>query len=646
MVNAEMYISREAFTVKPKGSQIAQLQNTILKHKQTVDPKSLAEQVAVQGHACKLCNLPLGSKNSKETPIINQRVLMLDIDNESEKHPLFRIEDAFQDEFLKSNAAFLYETFSSTLEKPKFRIVFFLDEPFTQNQDVENTYDWLIQQYPQSDSKCRETTRLFFGSNKGYLVINLENTWKPKLEQKKSSSKGRGRTKVSPKVTPKVTKASKLNQLGYTKSIPKRNSNVYTLIQQKEHSAVSKVIVDKNLPYYGLEFERLIDFKHYLLTNDNVSMIELLDLPATNPFRDIFHDEDEPSAGLFRTAEDNVELYKCFSDSQSFTGDILKVVGNLLHKSDFESLVWLKELLNITIKDESKVKKISDIKVSVNRFMKYIEKETLEKKYPYTHKVIRNYSDPIRFILEEFLEQEVFHNPKNNAYEIYTPLSITKIQHRLAKGNYGYVVSKKKIHTALTILSLVGIINKKIDSEIPSFVLEPIKIYQSINKQEYRTEIYTVNQLSYHKLSKVEDICKQLIELKTSIAYIDYDYIFNTFGKDIADATYISNTSSERVVSNKTQLIEDTAVKIILNKLRTVTYVEEKYLISRIKGNLRIKEIYMTSREVEISLKKCRASICDKYGLNRLSMTISNQKEYNITDIPKGKRPIVYMKDI
>lgn len=636
MVTAELYISGESFTVKPKGFTIAQLQNTILEHKQIIDPKALAEKVAVKGHACKLCNLPIGSKNSKDTPIISQRVLMLDIDNENTEEPLFKIEDVWKDEFLKDNASFIYETFSSTSEKPKFRVVFFLEEPFTNNQDVENTYDWLIKQYKQSDTKCRDTVRLFFGSNKGYEIINLENTWLPKNEHKKSSSSGIGRTKVN----------KTQNQLSYTNSIPINIGSVHKLIKQKDYIDVSKSLKDKNLAYYGMEFERLIDFKDYLLSNEDVSMVDILDLPQTSTFIDIFHDEQEPSASIFRTQEGNVELYKCFSDSQEFTGDILRVISKLTGKSNFESLLLLKELLNIKTLDEDKLKKITDTEVTIKRFMNYLEKDTLAKKYPYTHKVIKNNYEPIRFLLDYFLTGDVFYNTYLGVYEIFTSFSLSKLRAELTNGSFGYTLSKSKIHNALTILTLLGIINKKLDIETPKYIMNPIKDFQTKNKQAYRTEIYTLNETNYHTLNKIEDLNKKIIENKMTISKIDYDYLYNTFGKKTADRTFLSNTSIERTVSNKTKLIENTAIKIILNNLKKETYVEEKYLIKRIKGNLRTQGIFLTITEVETSLKKCRKSICDNYDINRISLTKKNKIKYNITDIKTNKRPSVYMLNV
>ena len=632
---AILYLSLENYTSKPKGKEVGLIQNSILHNKVEVTPKDLAVAVSEQGKAAKLCNLPEHARNLKSTPILSQQVLMLDIDNENTETELFTIEQALQDEYIKENACFIYETFSSTLERPKFRVVFFLETPLTHNQDVENSYAYLIKKYPQSDSKCRETTRLFFGSTKGYIPINWNN--RLKIDKEKSSPE-----------TNQVRRAKKNSHKSYSfdkSSIPDNSEFVYNLLYTKQVEKVNSLVQNKNLVYYGAEFRTLEDFKQYLISNDEVSMVDLLDLPKTSPFRDIFHDETDPSAGIFRTKDSNVELYNCFSESNAFTGDILKVVGRLVGGSDYESLLLLKDCLGIKITEDKDMKQVEETKKSTERFISYIVKNTLYKKYPNTYKVIRNYVELVRFILEEFLESDVLYNTKSNKYELSSAISISSIQKRLFKGNFGYRVSRDKLHTVITTMSLLGMLSKKVDTEIPNYLLDQLRTYQSINKQAYRTEIYTLNNLTYYKLGVMDELAYDLLKENVSVSKLDYDYLFNTLGKKTADKTFISNTSEERMISNKSQLIENTAVKIILNRLKTNDFIEEKYLIRRIQQSLRKQNINLTIKEVTNSISKCRPSICNNYGLSRIALTKDNKLKYNIQDFPSNKRPNIYIFD-
>ena len=637
---ATLYLSLDTYSSKPKGKVIGSIQNSILRNKVNIEPKQLAQEVAVNGRACKLCNLPEGAKNLKDTPIINQRVLMVDIDNENTELPIFTIEDALKDEFVAQNAAFLYETFSSTLEKPKFRMVFILKNPATQNKQVEGLYDSLINRFPQSDSKCRETTRLFFGSNKGYVVVD----WNNLLEDKKIFSEYHHREERET-----ILKDSHIH-LQDTYSIPKNIHLVYNLLYTKDMENVKKEIQNKELPYFGRTFTTLEEFKQFILKDTSVSMAELLDLPQTNPFRDIFHDENEPSVGVYRTEKGkrkNIELYKCFSDSHPFVGNILQVIGRLLNVDDFESILILKELLGIQITNEKEYLHISKTKESVNDFLLMLKKGVLNKKYPYLAKVLKNYNHSIYFILKEFSKGNIYFNPIKNKYEIYNNLSVRKLSKVLKDGDFGHTLSDSKMYTSLKILTLLDIITKKTDSELPNWLEEQVNSYRIKNKQEYRVEVYSLQPLTNYRLSKMEDLCMKLKEDNVSISKLDYDYIAITFNKKIADRTFITNTDEKRTVSLKNQYIEQEAVKLILKNLKDDIYIDEyfitKALYFKIKDNKKVNT--MSKLSINNILVKCRKSICDKYGLKRVSLTKEKQIEYNITDIPKGKRPTVYMWD-
>ena len=630
-----LYVSGNGYTKKPSGKEIGWIQQSIMEHKVALNPLELANEIAVEGKVTKLCNLPQGSPNKKDTPIINQGVLMVDIDNEHTDFPNFTIEDALKDSFIQNNASFIYETFSSTVDKPKFRVVFFIEEPFTMNQEVEDAYDWLIKKYPQSDSKCRETTRLFFGSTKGYIEVNFSNKVQKNIFPhltlvKEDKSKDKQHTKTS-----------------YKHSITHVEVFVYLLLAQNNLKEAKDVMKVKELPYFRKEYVNLSDFVDDVLTNPSFSMVDILDLPARSPFRDIFHDEEDPSAGIYRKQDDNTELYKCFSDSNSYIGNLFQVVSRLTGKSLFESILLVKELLEMNIINEKAYNKIEQTIENTSSFLELMKTNKLEKRYPYLAAILKNSETIIYYMLNGFAKGNVYLNPKKQKYEIYNNLSTRKLSNKLVTGDFGYRVSQKKIYRNLTLLSLLGFLDKKENAELPDWMLENILTYKNLYKQEYRTEVYTLQNLTRYKLESIEKICQKLHEDKVLISKLDYDYIYNTFNKKMADKTFISNTSETRDVSNKTKFIEHLALRTITNKLNKSIYISENDLIGNLYDVIRKNKDYptLTKLEVKDSITKCRNSICDKYGFKRIQLTKGNQLKYNITDIPKGKRPQVYMID-
>lgn len=58
----------------------------------------------------------------------------------------------------------LYFTFSSTLEHPKFRLVFLLAEPVTDPSAMKAANLGLLALFPEADTSCKDLVRLYFGS--------------------------------------------------------------------------------------------------------------------------------------------------------------------------------------------------------------------------------------------------------------------------------------------------------------------------------------------------------------------------------------------------------------------------------------------------------------------------------------------------
>lgn len=58
----------------------------------------------------------------------------------------------------------LYFTFSATLEHPRFRIVFAMDEPVRTAEEAKAVIFFLLKEFPEADPACKNPNRLFYGS--------------------------------------------------------------------------------------------------------------------------------------------------------------------------------------------------------------------------------------------------------------------------------------------------------------------------------------------------------------------------------------------------------------------------------------------------------------------------------------------------
>ena len=58
----------------------------------------------------------------------------------------------------------LYFTLSATLEKPRFRLVFTLDEPVSDEQLARECIGSLLSMFPEADQNCRNPNKIYLGS--------------------------------------------------------------------------------------------------------------------------------------------------------------------------------------------------------------------------------------------------------------------------------------------------------------------------------------------------------------------------------------------------------------------------------------------------------------------------------------------------
>ena len=147
------------------------IQNRIGSCKTTVNVKEFIEAIE-NGKSFKAAALN-GSKNIDWE---SQQVFALDIDNngqELKEYGLLTPKEAYK-RFadLGVPPAFYYESFSSTKEIPKFRLIFIVRNSITDVR-IRNVIQMaLMKIMPECDKACKDLSRLFFGTNKKCRVFS------------------------------------------------------------------------------------------------------------------------------------------------------------------------------------------------------------------------------------------------------------------------------------------------------------------------------------------------------------------------------------------------------------------------------------------------------------------------------------------
>lgn len=314
------YLSNIINKEKPNPITIRKISNTIMNTLVEISIQEFAEELAVNGKTVVLAELK-EPKLSKYTEIIGQELIMLDFDNKDENN-LYTLENLESDSLMQEYACFIYKTFSDKNSNvDKFRVVFRLDRVVTSNKEIEQIYQELFKLYPQADSSVGQTSRMFFGSNSGYEVIDWDN---------------------------RLNVSELLGNINVENSLVIEDSNneiVDDSIPNYELLKLGKfdIISEKLGNNFSGEFSDPIVAGNFFKTID---MVEILELPDMNPFLDIFHEETNPSASVYLNEEYDIYLYKCFSEQSPFQGDIIRVIRKLLNIKSYTKVIEV--LITIT----------------------------------------------------------------------------------------------------------------------------------------------------------------------------------------------------------------------------------------------------------------------------------------------------------
>lgn len=91
----------------------------------------------------------------------SQQVLALDFDNDD---AILDPVEAWQRAYDMDLEPFcLYFTFSATLDRPRYRMVWILDQPIYDAEKIRDYYSGLLELFPEADKACKDVARMFYG---------------------------------------------------------------------------------------------------------------------------------------------------------------------------------------------------------------------------------------------------------------------------------------------------------------------------------------------------------------------------------------------------------------------------------------------------------------------------------------------------
>lgn len=628
-VKMQVYLDNQQFTNKPKNSEIGIITNKIYKQRANLDLRELAKEIAEKGKTVMLATY---IANLKQSELEQQSILMLDFDNH-DKDNQFTLEQALNDKFIKDNACFIYRTFSDSRIIDKFRVVFALDNQLNTADEVTRAYRYLLSKYNQADQKTKNPNRLFFGSNSGFIELDFNNRLK-KSEVVKEVLEVKEEVK-----TTYVT-----NEIKQYEIID--NTKVYECIKNKEFKRAKEILAikyaDRNV--LNMEFENEISVKNFYTTEVDIS--EFLDLPQSKSFCCILTEEENPSAGIYRTTKTNIQIYHNFATN--FKADLIILVAKLAEINTFEAVELIMYLTNSQlIQDTSTQRKLRAVKYFVSK----LKSEDLKELYPQSYHYFDRNLEEIIEMIELISEYQYFDKEGNLKIMSYLSLdTMTRIlNHRVRHKT----ITKNTVNKCIYLLTLTDIIIKERIENVDRDIIRNIQAKRKgkgieEDKKRFPNFLTLAEEID---LEMVEEILTILKNKKFNVAgCLNYEWIYHNYSQEIADKLFPQKFTENKkaIVAENIVYSADSVKKVeaIINHIHqyltvnNTNYIKNSTLVSILKENKFPK--------IEKNLGKFRNKAVEEYvnyfGVNLYLSQINKElkEELGISEAVKGY--IYYIK--
>ncbi|GGE76149.1 hypothetical protein GCM10007140_27360 [Priestia taiwanensis] len=579
-------LDKHAYASKPNYA--GDISNRLIESPIDIDVRGLGKELAkgkafVPGYFIKKD----GTIQRKREYWHSQEVVALDFDNG------MNLDEAINE--FSDTAAFMYTTFSHTEEKHKFRVVFVLDRLVYVADEIEQIITGLMSKYPQADVQCKDCTRLFYGG-KELIELNYDNRLGV------SSFLKTDMKKIDNEEIIQSTKKQRKKSNGY-----KVNSNIaenIQLIKQKNIGKLHEIINPEpqimHNNYEIFDYLKKRDLRLYLGIHTDKNFI------------DIFHEENNPSASIYESNKNNGhQLYKCFSDSYSFTGTILEITEKLLNCSILEAKRFLMELYKIEL-HESDMQK--ELKAVIDTYKEFLQSEDLEEMYPNFYKVFSNHGYlKDMYILLDLVKEYL---PSGDDPRLLFYHSIETIAKKFGR-------SKSVTHTRMNLFTFFNLLSKLNVEEVPKQLLD---IQQSIRKKKgykYLNSTYEMHLYSYDFFKEIDSKCKMWLQKKCTTKTINYEGIMRNFGIEEANRVFPQDKGKE--ISTLSEDVVSMMHKTVLENIKQKGWTSEREVLDSVKLYFKGQQNFK-----EKQFKICLGEMLNAYHLECIRLNKEIKGEMNI----------------
>lgn len=373
-------------------------------------------------------------------------------------------------------------------------------------------------------------------------------------------------------------------------------------IKQKEHSKKIFHSYRDAFDYIAKDF----DLFEYLKEFYN------LQGESSKSFCCIFHDDERPSASIFKS-DSGINLYCCHSGNCKFnTGNIVQVVQELENRSRvkknlkkcsrFEAMKKICHDLNVEYEEDlNMIRFIIDNLNTINDDIEYSHREL--------YSAISRYLPTLKALHETALRNTIYSNYQD---EYLFSASVNYIAKKLGKRD------KKNTGADISLLCLLKMIEKVDldDEKIPEEYKAYIKRYQQKDERQRHINVYSLPAYTHDKLNECNDMAKAVKEKNLRKRHFTYESVSNAFGKETADRVF-PQVKNKPVKSVDEYLL--TTVQHLLNKYGYFTqntvktyYADNDRYFDEMKY---VKQLPAIMQSLDLKKIKATKELKDKYNI-------------------------------
>lgn len=619
----KLHVDLEGFNRKPTSSEVKKINYRITKEIKTIDLKEL-KNIIENGHTIMPSLMPKGRLNSN---FEKTELIFLDFDNKEEEYISY--EEMKKNTFVSKHACIIYKTFSDTEENNRYRVIFRMKRPITNQQDFKCIVNNLLAIFPSADTSCKDISRLFYGGKFAEIINEkniLDNDYICNLElnnPKKIYDIDRNNIKVI---------HDKQVDLDLSYYNPKDNSNEITNL----------IIQNKYIEYRNRILPLLdVDFTHIQTKRDMIFLINSLDLSVllgipketSNSFSCLLTNDDNPSSSIFKIPDKSIYMYKRFGDKEnSFT--VIEVFQILLNTKSIEKVIqFFKRTFNINYSvPYSHIKRLK----AVRELLEYFDTNTLDNDYKSVQKVLKSNKNAIIMMLRYLLESPSKLSNESDIVYLSAKSSYT-LPKLLYNGYSDYLRKKSNILT--NVLTYLKIIKKLNVEDYP----KELTTYYKSNRGTMERKIQNVFVLNLEYFTDIDDVlatlekdCKYLIEMGHTFKGFTQDYVTSIESQDTANEVYTQ--SKNKQVSKNFQNMFNYLETYLTTKLED----EKSYILLKdIKKEL-IANGNFTRNSIDTHFNNVLGILINNLSLEKKKVSKAIKSEFDIdTD---GFPHIIYKK--